>query len=221
MDEKKKCRCTCLCMSQGPVDSTDLWPVRAWVSCKAPRCCWTSARRCWRCAGWRYWSSPCWPDQPEPRLRSRSSYSLQWNKTQDNAQSLHSGPYTQMRPQLECKPNTKYKHSRQIKCFYWYWRRWRWKLWEWRDILKTTLSFEGLLCTMTGNSSPRCRSVKSQRLNESTLKRHFIDSIISVIFSLYLVLRCMFCSLILKWKWEPFCLKDWLWKREYRRLYNK
>lgn len=59
-----------------------LWSASAWGSCTARRCCWTSARRCWRCAGSRYWSSPCWPDRPEPRQRNQSSYSLQVNRTE-------------------------------------------------------------------------------------------------------------------------------------------
>lgn len=96
------CKCTCLCMSQGPVNSTDLWPVRAWVSCKAPRCCWTSARRCWRCAGWCCWSSLCWPNQPEPRQRSRSSYSLQRHRTQHTELS-HCSPYSQLHITLNRK----------------------------------------------------------------------------------------------------------------------
>lgn len=95
------------------IRSTDLWPVTASVSCKARRYCWTSARRCWRCAGWCCWSSPCWPDQPEPHQRSQSSYSLQGteqraekgHETQRNRHNTqHSiitfSPYTPMRQRL-------------------------------------------------------------------------------------------------------------------------
>lgn len=61
-------------------EHTDLWPAAAWASCKARRCCWTSAQRCWRCADWRCWSSPCWPDRPEPRRRIRKSSCSLWPK---------------------------------------------------------------------------------------------------------------------------------------------
>lgn len=137
-----------------PVHFTDLWPVRAWVSCKAQRYCWTSARRCWRCAGWCCWSSPCLPDRPEPRRRNQSFCSLRWTQQIQTLgwKNLFSAliyrllyrwdkawrwPFMPDYPGLHTT-----NKRRQIKCFFIAVQQW------WRKLLKWHIDFVAYLTSL-------------------------------------------------------------------------